>query len=194
MASKSTPEINGGSMADIAFLMLIFFLMVTTMDSELGLSRRLPPMPAENQKAEDIKVNRRNILEVKITSKDAILAGSKVITDVRDIEEVVINFLTNPNGDEKLSAKKTINIEGFGDYQVSEGVISLQNDRSTHYDVYLKVQDVLVKAVNKIRDDFSMQNFGQVYTALDMDKQRIVRKAIPQVISEQEPFDSSKKR
>ena len=181
-------------MADIAFLMLIFFLMVTTMDSELGLSRRLPPMPAENQKAEDIKVNRRNILEVKITSKDAILAGSKVITDVRDIEEVVINFLTNPNGDEKLSAKKTINIEGFGDYQVSEGVISLQNDRSTHYDVYLKVQDVLVKAVNKIRDDFSMQNFGQVYTALDMDKQRIVRKAIPQVISEQEPFDSSKKR
>ena len=63
MASKKTPEINGGSMADISFLMLIFFLMVSTMDPETGLSRRLPPMPPENAQVEDLKVNRRNMLD-----------------------------------------------------------------------------------------------------------------------------------
>ena len=106
MASKKTPEINGGSMADISFLMLIFFLMVSTMDSEQGLSRRLPPMPDKNAKVEDIKVNRRNILEVKINSRDAVFAGSEYISDVSQLDQIVIDFLTNPTNNEKLSAKK----------------------------------------------------------------------------------------
>ena len=75
MASKKTPEINGGSMADISFLMLIFFLMVSTMDPETGLSRRLPPMPPENAQLEDLKVNRRNMLDVKINSRNGVMAG-----------------------------------------------------------------------------------------------------------------------
>ena len=116
MASKKTPEINGGSMADISFLMLIFFLMVSTMDSEQGLSRRLPPMPDKNAKVEDIKVNRRNILEVKINSRDAVFAGSEYISDVSQLDQIVIDFLTNPTNNEKLSAKKDKEIEGFGTY------------------------------------------------------------------------------
>ena len=72
MASKKTPEINGGSMADISFLMLIFFLMVSTMDPETGLARRLPPMPPENAQLEDLKVNRRNMLDVKINSRNGV--------------------------------------------------------------------------------------------------------------------------
>lgn len=194
MASKETPAINGGSMADISFLMLIFFLMVTTMDTEAGLSRRLPPMPEKNQKVEDIKVNRRNILEVKINSRDAVFAGSQYITDASQLDQIVIDFLTNPTNSEKLSSKKMTDIEGFGEYAVSEGVISLQNDRSTHYDVYIEVQNALVRAINTIRDEFSNVNFGKNYTALDEDQQKIVRKAIPQNISEAEPKDVSKKK
>ena len=159
MASKKTPEINGGSMADISFLMLIFFLMVSTMDSEQGLSRRLPPMPDKNAKVEDIKVNRRNILEVKINSRDAVFAGSEYISDVSQLDQIVIDFLTNPTNNEKLSAKKDKEIEGFGTYPVSEGVISLQNDRSTHYEIYLEVQNALVRAINTIRDDFATRHF-----------------------------------
>ena len=193
MASKKTPEINGGSMADISFLMLIFFLMVSTMDSEQGLARRLPPMPDKNAKVEDIKVNRRNILEVKINSRDNVFAGSEYISDVSQLDQIVIDFLTNPTNNEKLSAKKDKEIEGFGTYPVSEGVISLQNDRSTHYEIYLEVQNALVRAINTIRDDFATRHFGKKYAALDADQQKIVRTAIPQNISEAEPKDVSKK-
>lgn len=194
MASKETPAINGGSMADISFLMLIFFLMVTTMDTEQGIARRLPPMPEKDQKVEDIKVNRRNILEVKINSKDAIFAGSQYISDASQLDQIVIDFLTNPTNDEKLSSKKMTDIEGYGEYSVSEGVISLQNDRSTHYNVYIEVQNALVRAINVIRDEFSRANYGKNYAALDEEQQKIVRKAIPQNISEAEPKDVSKKK
>ena len=193
MASKKTPEINGGSMADISFLMLIFFLMVTTMDAETGLSRRLPPIPDSNQKVEDQKVNRRNLLNVKINSRDAIFAGEQYISDVDQIEDIVIDFLLNPTDNEKLSAKKVKNIEGFGDFAVSEGVISLQNDRATSYSTYIQVQNVLVRAITRIRDDFSKQNFGKIYSELDEDQQKIVRTAIPNTISESEPKDVSKR-
>lgn len=189
MASKSTPEINGGSMADIAFLMLIFFLMVTTMDSEQGLARLLPPIPEKDQKVEDIKINRRNLIEVKINSKNTVFAGNKYISDVSEIEEIIVEFLTNPANSEDLPERETTMIEGFGEYPVTKGVISLQNDRSTSYDKYIEVQNVLVRAVNKVRDDFSIQNYGKAYAALDADKQKIVRKAVPQTISEAEPKD-----
>ena len=193
MASKKTPEINGGSMADISFLMLIFFLMVTTMDTETGLSRRLPPMPDKNAKVQDLKVNRRNILDVKINSRDKVMAGGKVILSDAQLEEVVVEFLTNPMDDPKLPSKKIKNIEGFGEYPVSEGVISLQNDRNSTYKKYIEIQNVLVKGLNRIRDNFAMANFGKTYSELPEDKQEIVRKAIPNLISESEPKDVTKK-
>ena len=88
MASKKTPEINGSSMADISFMVLIFFLMVTTMDQEKGLSRRLPPMPAEDQKVEDQKVNRRNIIIVRINMNDRIFAGNEAI-DISQLKDKI---------------------------------------------------------------------------------------------------------
>ena len=180
-------------MADISFLMLIFFLMVTTMDAETGLSRRLPPMPSEDQQVQDLKVNRRNILDVKINSKDGVMAGGEVILSDAQLEEIVIEFLTNPTDSEKLPSKKVEDIEGFGEYPVSEGIISLQNDRGTSYQAYIAVQNELVKAVNELRDEFSMANYGKLYMKLDEDQQAIVRKAVPQNISEAEPKDVSKK-
>ena len=193
MASKKTPEINGGSMADISFLMLIFFLMVTTMDAETGLSRRLPPMPSEDQQVQDLKVNRRNILDVKINSKDGVMAGGEVIYSDAQLEEIVVEFLTNPTDSDKLPSKKIENIEGFGEYPVSEGIISLQNDRSSSYKKYVEIQNILVKALNNIRDQFAKSNFGKVYNDLSAEEQEIVRKAIPNRISESETKDVSKK-
>lgn len=192
MASKKTPDINGGSMADIAFLMLIFFLMVSTMDSEEGLSRRLPPMPTEDQKVENQKVKQRNIIQVRISSGDRIFAGNEVI-DVSQLKDKITEFLTNPNEDPLLPEKKVENIEGFGDYPVSKGVISLQNDRGTSYRKYIEVQNELIKAVNLLRDDFAQHEYGKKYAMLDEEKQLIVRKAVPQSISEAEPKDVKKK-
>lgn len=193
MASKKTPQVNGGSMADISFLMLIFFLMVSTMDPETGLSRRLPPMPAEGTHVEDLKVNRRNMLDVKINSRNGVMAGGKVIISDAQLEEIVVEFLTNPSDRSDLPSKVLKNIEGFGEYPVSEGVISLQNDRQSSYSKYVEIQNVLVKAINKVRNDFAIAHFGDVYDELNAEQQEIVREAIPNRISEAEPLDVTKK-
>ena len=189
---KKTPELNTSSTADMAFLLLCFFLMTTTMDQDLGLQRRLPPMPDKNQKVEDQKVNRRNIIIVKINSADRLLAGTEPM-HVSQLKDKIKEFLQNPANNPNLPEKEEIEIEGFGKTMVSKGVISLQNDRGTSYEAYIAVQNELVKAVNELRDAWSMENFGKTYASLDEDKQAIVRKAVPQNISEAEPKDVSKK-
>lgn len=192
MAKRKTPGLNTQSTADIAFLLLCYFLMVSTMDQQSGLQRRLPPMPDKNQKVEDQKVNRRNIIIVKINSADRILAGTEAI-DVSQLNDKVKEFLTNPTEDPSLPEKEIKNIEGFGAYPVSKGVISLQNDRGTSYRAYIAVQNELVRAINELRDEFSLKNYGKPYIKLNADQQSIVRQAIPQNISEAEPKDVAKK-
>lgn len=190
--AKKTPEINSSSTADIAFLLLCYFLMTTTMDQDMGLQRRLPPMPDKNQKVEDQKVNKRNIIIVKINSADRLFAGNEPI-DVSQLRERIVEFLTNPNNDPNLPERVETDIEGFGKYNVSKGVISLQNDRGTSYQAYIAVQNELVGAINDIREQFSMVNYGKKYANLNEDQQAIVRKAVPQFISEAEPKDINKK-
>ena len=194
MSSKKTPGINSTSTADIAFLLLCYFLMSSSMGSQSGLSRRLPPMPAENQQLEDQEVNRRNIIVVRINSSDRLFAGSEPI-DVSQLKDRIKVFLTNPNNDPDLPERKLTAIEGLGEeYPVSQGVISLQNDRGTSYQAYIAVQNELVKAINELRDEFSLARYGKVFTALDEDTQEIVKDAIPQNISEAEPVDVGNRR
>ncbi|MDD6253081.1 MAG: ExbD/TolR family protein [Candidatus Cryptobacteroides sp.] len=192
MASKKTPAINSSSTADIAFLLLCYFLMTTTMGSQTGLQRRLPPMPDKNQKVEDQKVNKRNIIIVKINSQDRLIAGNELL-DVSQLKDKIKQFLTNPAEDPTLPEKEMKDIEGFGQYAVSKGVISLQNDRGTSYRAYIAVQNELVKAINELRDEFSRANYGKGFDSLDEEKQDIVKKCIPQNISEAEPKNVSNK-
>ena len=192
MAKKKVPEINGSSMADIAFIALIFFLMVTTMDKEEGIARQLPPIPPEDQKVENQEVNRRNIIQVKINSNDRLLAGG-VPMDVSQLKDKIKEFMTNPNDDPNLPEKEVKEVKGIGPVPVSKGVISLQNDRGTTYQAYITVQNELVKAINGIRDDFSMRTFGKKYAKLDEEQQNAVREAVPQRISEAEPKDVKKR-
>lgn len=192
MASKKTPEINGSSMADISFIALIFFLMVTTMDKEEGISRRLPALPTEDQKIEDQKVNRRNIIQVKINASDRLFAGNQPM-DVSQLKDQIKEFLTNPNDDPNLPEKKVEDIPGLGPVTMSKGVISLQNDRGTTYSKYIEVQNEIIRAVNELRDEFSMRTYGKKYANLDEERQELVRKAVPQQVSEAEPKDVKKK-
>ena len=190
--ARKTPGLNTQSTADIAFLLLCYFLMTSTMDQQSGLQRRLPPMPDQNQKTEDTKVNKRNIIIVKINSSDRLFAGDQLL-DVSQLKDKIKEFITNPNNDPNLPEREMNNIEGYGEYPVSKGVISLQNDRGTSYRAYIAVQNELVKAINEVRDDFCKQNYGKAYTFLTEDQQKIVREAIPQNISEAEPKDVTKK-
>ena len=192
--AKKTPEVNSSSMADIAFLMLAFFLMVSTMDQDKGISRMLPPMPPPGAEQIDQQVNKRNIIIVKISSNNNVFAGNQQV-DISQLKDKIVEFLTNPSNDPSMPEKEMTDITGFGTYPVSKGVISLQNDRETNYDAYIQVQNELIRAVNQLRDEFSMANFGKKFSLLTNDAQsKIVREAIPQIISEAEPKDVSRKK
>jgi len=191
MGKKKTPEINSSSTADIAFLLLCYFLMTTTMGDQSGLQRRLPPIPDKDQKVENQKANRRNIVIVRINSADKLFAGSEPM-DISLLKEKMKEFLSNPADDPNLPEKEPKEIEGKT-YMVSKGIISLQNDRGTSYQAYIAVQNELVKAVNELRDEFSMREFGRKFAFLTEDQQEIVKKAVPQNISEAEPKDTGKK-
>ena len=193
MGKKKTPGINSSSTADIAFLLLCYFLMTTTMGDQAGLQRRLPPIPDQDQKTEDITINRRNIIIVRINSADRLFAGNEAL-DVSLLKDKIKEFLSNPADDPNLPEKEMKDIEGLGQWPVSKGIISLQNDRGTSYQAYIAVQNELVKAVNELRDEFAMQRYGKKFSLLDEDKQDIVKKVVPQNISEAEPKDVGGKK
>lgn len=178
-------------MADIAFLLLTFFLMATTMDIDTGLPRLLPPMP-ENNKIEQSEIKERNVFVVLINKYDQVFAGTKTI-DISELKKLTKEFILNPNDDPRLSEKQLEYVDLFGDIMVSKGVISLQNDIGTSYGKYIEVQNELAAAVNELRNNLCMQKFGRRFDELNPlngGEKRIieaVKKAIPMPISEAEP-------
>ena len=187
MKSKHAPEINAGSMADIAFLLLVFFLVTTTMDSELGMMRKLPAL-------EEVKSNemlQRNVLEVWINSENKIMIEGDLVA----IDEVAVRakaFILNKNNAPDLPEKKMIEVPILGQVEVTKQVISLQNDRETSYAMYLQVQNELAKAYNELRDELAMDKFGKNFDELKKDNLTIeyqaVKKVYPQRISEAIPY------
>lgn len=179
-------EINAGSMADIAFLLLIFFLVTTTMDVDTGISRRLPP-PVTDDTQIDIK--ERNIFKVLVNSSDMLLVEGKP-GNLETLKDETIYFFTNPARDPELPEMKLETIEGIGDVWVSRGVVSLKNDRGTSYDMYIKVQNELTRAFQELRDQLSVEKFGTKFSNLvDQAKIEAIQSAIPIAISEAEPED-----
>ena len=188
--ARKVPEINAGSMADIAFLLLIFFLMATTMNVDSGLTRMLPPMPDPKAKKENAaKINKRNVFVVLVNKYDKLLVNG-VPMDVHLLREKTKEFIENPAANPNLSEKKVENISGFGPWPVSQGVVSLQNDRGTSYKMYMAVQNELVAAYNELRNSFSYAKFGKKYDYLTNAEKKIVKAAYPQRISEAEPKDA----
>ncbi len=185
MGKRDIQEVNAGSMADIAFLLLIFFLVTTTMDTDSGLSRMLPPpVPEDEEPPPPIKD--RNVFEVLINAQNRLLVENEPM-DVSQLKDAAKEFIQNPMDDESLPAKEEKEIDYFGVYPVSKGVISLQSDRGTQYQMYLFVQNELQAAYTELRDELARSKFGKKYDELEDDKQDAIRKIYPQKISEAEP-------
>ncbi|MCR4816304.1 MAG: biopolymer transporter ExbD [Bacteroidales bacterium] len=184
MSKKSTPGLNTSSMSDISFLLLAFFLMVSNINTDMGIARRLPPpLPPDFTPPE---VRERNIFQVKINRNDRILFN-KEVGDISLLKERAKEFLGNPLDRDDLPQKEEIDINLIGRYRVSKGVISLQNDRGTSYDTYFKVQNELTAAINEMRDELSREKFSRPYKDLDQEHKDAIDKAIPVAISEAEP-------
>lgn len=182
---KKVPEINASSMADISFLLLIFFLVTTTMDTDSGITRRLPP-PVENPDM-DVKVKERNILNVMINKYDKLMVNGKP-GDVSTLKDITKEFITPRPNDEKAPEVETKEIELIGSFMTNKGVVSLKNDRGTSYMMYIAVQNELAKAFNELREEVAMRYFQQHYADItDKDKLDAVNKAVPVRISEAEP-------
>jgi len=184
--ARNVQEINAGSMADIAFLLLIFFLMTTTMDIDSGITRKLPPpVPPETDVPE---VKERNVYIVLINTYNQLFVESEVM-NVKNLCNGVKEFIKNPNNDKDLSEKASnpVEIPTIGPMYPSKGVVSLQNDRNTSYEKYIEVQNELVKAFNELRDEFSRQQWGIAFNDLDEERQNAVKKLYPQSISEATP-------
>ena len=193
MARRSSPEVNAGSMADIAFLLLIFFLVTTTIETDSGINKRLPPID-DSEQPEDVKLKQKNIFTVLVNAKDELL-----IEDVKmpldSLKTLAIAFLDNGGGkNEKIedSGKDWLKYDPIKDEWVNntipnskisylecsyckgkrdpkssdnpdKAIISLTNQRETSYAMYISIQNEIMAAYNEVRNRRSLDLFGQSF-------------------------------
>ncbi len=188
---RKVPGLNASSTADISFILLIFFLITTSMDTDMGLARRLPQPPEDEEIKQELKIKERNVMEVRINAagylwvKDG--TGSDW-ADIRDLRNRAKVFIQNEQNLGTLPEKHAINIDLLGQcFLTDKHVISVQTDRGTPYNMYFQVQNELVAAYNELRDELAKQKFGRIYAALSDEQKVAIRTYYPQKISEAEP-------
>lgn len=204
MARRATPEVNAGSMADIAFLLLIFFLVTTTIEKDKGIARQLPPI-------EDVvdppKIKEKNLFIVNVNRADQLLVDDNLM-ELKDLRQAAISFLDNGGGSSG-TAEYCDYCKGKRDPASSDNpdkaVISVQNDRLTSYRMYIAVQNELVAAYNFLRDRESQRLYGWKFTEVNnaieegsykgneeavKPKLETIQKLFPMKLSEAEPKKS----
>lgn len=188
---RKVPGLNASSTADISFILLIFFLITTSMDTDMGLARRLPQPPENEELQQELKIKERNVMEVRINAqgflwvKDGTASG---YSDIRELKARAKQFIKNESNLSVLPEKHGINIPLLGMCALTDKhVISVQTDRGTPYNMYFQVQNELVAAYNELRNELSKQKFGRIYDALSDEQKVAIRTYYPQKISEAEP-------
>jgi biopolymer transport protein ExbD len=169
---RKAPEVNAGSMADIAFLLLIFFLVTTTIAVDKGVLVKLPPW--SNEPPPEMKLNTRNVYSVLVNANNELLVRGEP-KDIKNLREDTKTFIMNPRKLEDMAEKPT------------KAIISLKNDRGTKYKTYLEVYNELKAAYNELREEEAQKRHNKSYEFITRDQQKEIRNAIPLVISEAEP-------
>jgi biopolymer transport protein ExbD len=169
---RKAPEVNAGSMADIAFLLLIFFLVTTTIAVDKGVLVKLPPW--SNEPPPEMKLNSRNVYSVLVNANNDLLVRGEP-KDIENLREDTKEFIMNPKKLENMAEKPT------------KAIISLKNDRGTKYSTYLEVYNELKAAYNELREEESNKRFNKSFEFITRDQQKEIRGDIPLVISEAEP-------
>jgi biopolymer transport protein ExbD len=160
MAKRAAPEVNAGSMADIAFLLLIFFLVTTTIEVDSGINRKLPPMEESD---EDVIIKQKNIFTVLLNGKDQLLVEDNIM-ELKDLRKAAKEFLDN-GGDGTCSYCRGKKDPSSSD-NPDKAIISLKNERETSYKTYIAVQNELVAAYNELRDARAQALYGQSFTEM----------------------------
>jgi biopolymer transport protein ExbD len=161
MAKRAAPEVNAGSMADIAFLLLIFFLVTTTIEVDSGINRKLPPM---EESEEDVIIKQKNIFTVLLNGKDQLLVEDEIM-ELKDLRAAAKEFLDN-GGDKSCDYCKGKKDPASSD-NPDKAIISLKNERETSYKQYIAVQNELVAAYNDLRDARALSLYGKPFTEME---------------------------
>lgn len=179
---RSRPELNAGSMADIAFLLLVFFLVATTMNKDIGIQRKLPSLEI----GPSSQVSQKNILKVLVNSDNLILVDDEYLS-ISEIKERAIRFIDN-NGASNCNYCEGSKNPSSSDHP-EKAVISLQNDRGTSYKTYVSVQNELTAAYNSLRNRMAEKKFSMSFDDLGKTEQIAIAKSYPIIISEAETMD-----
>lgn len=155
------PEVNAGSMADIAFLLLIFFLVTTTIETDQGINRKLPPI---EQSKTDVIIKEKNILQVLVNKNDQLLVNDELL-ELKDLRKKAVEFLDNGGDGTCVYCKGTRNPESSDNPE--KAIISLQNDAETSYKTYIAVQNELVAAYYELRDRECLKKYGVTYREME---------------------------
>lgn len=186
MAKRVAPEINAGSMADIAFLLLIFFLVTTTMDVNMGIERRLPQKQPPNMPPPP-KIKKKNLFIIDINAKDEMLVRDKEM-DIGDLEAAAKRFIDNNGSGECTYCRGARDPESSD--KPEKAVIAMKTNRGTSYKFYLAVQNELGRAYKELRDTYAQSTYGRPYADLNSKNKKKVRKAYPMIISEAKPIEN----
>ncbi|MBP3710845.1 MAG: biopolymer transporter ExbD [Bacteroidaceae bacterium] len=188
---KKMPGLNTSSTADISFMLLIFFLVTTSMDTDMGLARRLPKPPEPDQEDATMDIKKRNILYVRLNFNGQLWIEDETTRGYAEISELrprVKEFVKNEQNLSSLPEKHVKNIDLLGQCFVTDKhVISVQTDRATPYNAYFQVQNELVAAYNELRNELAKQKFGREMQYLKEDEIKAIKQYYPQNISEAEP-------
>ena len=190
---KKVPGINASSTADISFILLIFFLVTTSMNSDAGLHVRLPNAPDENIEQDPPKVKQRNTMVVTVNMHNQILAkvGNSESKEVQvgELRQLAKDFIENRDNDAKLPELHAVELPApFGVQNITKNhVISFITDRATGYDLYFQIENELYGAYNELRDELARKTFGYGYKQCSEDQQLAIRQYYKCMISEAEP-------
>ena len=162
---QQIPELNTTSTADISFMLLIFFLVTSSMDTDKGLLRQMPPPPIENQQPRD--VNKDHVVQVEIDGHDRLTCDGKEVTTKELTNEVLAMAQLNPTGH----------------------VVTVQADRETSYEAYFRMQNAIVAAYTQLREHYARERYGKGYAELETEQRDEVNQYYPQRISESKPSE-----
>ena len=161
MAKRASPEVNAGSMADIAFLLLIFFLVTTTIETDSGINRKLPPMEESD---EDIIIKQKNIFTVLLNGKDQLLVEDELM-ELKDLRKAAKEFLDN--GGDRTCTYCTGRKDPKSSDNPDKAIISLKNERETSYKTYIAVQNELVAAYTELREARAKSLYGKSFAEME---------------------------
>ena len=158
---KDIPELNTTSTADISFMLLVFFLVTSSMDSDKGLGRKMAPL--DEQQQEQVDVNRSNVLQIRLDERDSLFCDDQPVT-LTQLQQQVESF---------VAAQQT-----------DRYIIAVQTDRATSYDAYFEMQNAVVAAHRVLREKMAQQKFGRPFSQCSEEQREVIRRRYPQRISE----------